>query len=105
MPYAGGGGALVPSYTPGFHPGSVLLPPSELVKWDSLPPSVADQIFDGNTYDYYGKHGIAFDQDTMIDGPVGKAKIDYENWLKENPEIAEEIDASIRNQIAKIEAN
>ena len=39
--------------------------------------------------------GMAFD-DSLIDGPVGKAKVDYESWLNENPEIAEEIDASIR---------
>lgn len=93
----------MPIYTPGFHPGSVLLPPGELIKYDNLPKSITDQInFDGSAYDLYGKMSAAF-EDGLIDGPTGKAARDYEAWLKENPEIATEIDTVIQDNIKAIQ--
>jgi hypothetical protein len=87
---------------PYYHPGSQLLPASDLVKFDSLPPSVFDQISgDGQYYDIYGKMGLAFD-DGLIDAPVGKAGRDYTSWLEANPDIAEEIDGLIKqNAVAQ----
>lgn len=84
------------NYTPGTHPGLPLLPPSELLKFPTLPASVLGKIsFDGLYYDHYGKIGVAF-EDSMISAPDGRAKTDYEEWLKANPDIAREIDASIK---------
>jgi len=78
------------------------LPASDLVKFDTLPSSVFDQISrDGQMYDLYGKMGIAF-EDSLIDAPVGKASIDYTSWLQANPDIAEEIDGLIKqNAVAQ----
>ena len=101
VPYAGAGGmgmAVQPAfnYVPYYHPGSQLLPASDLIKFDSLPSSVLNQISgDGEMYDLYGKMGIAF-EDSMIDAPVGKASIDYTSWLQASPDIAEEIDGLIK---------
>jgi len=30
---------------------------------------------------FYGKLGWLYSSDSILDGPVGKAKIDYENWI------------------------
>ena len=90
------------SYVIGKHPGAVLLPPRDITIYDSLPMTVRNQIYDGDSYDYYGKLGFAYDQDTMIQAPTGKAKIDYENWLVENPQIALEIDQKIRANMLKL---
>ena len=105
VPYAGAGGMAVQpafNYVPYYHPGSQLLPASDLVKFDSLPPSVFDQIsWDRENYDLYGKMGIAF-EDGMIDAPIGQASIDYTSWLSANPDIAEEIDGLIKqNAVAQ----
>ena len=48
-------------------------------------------------YDYYGQYSYAYDQDTLIDGPVGKAKKDYEAWLTSNPEVHAEINDKIKS--------
>jgi len=46
-----------------------LLPPKYLSRYDSLPRSVRDQIFDDNNYDLFGIYGIAYDDYTVIDAP------------------------------------
>lgn len=57
--------------------------------------------FDGLYYDHYGKHGVAF-EDSMIDAPDGKAKTDYEQWLRDNPDIAQEIDNTVKRNFARV---
>ena len=82
-------------YTPYQHPGTLLLPPKELLKYDSVPQSIVDQISaDGEFYDLYGKFGTAF-EDSLIDAPTGKAADDYKEWLRYNHDIAEEIHETI----------
>jgi hypothetical protein len=44
----------------------------------------------------YGKNGIAFDMSTILDAPTGKAARDYSEWVKANPEIARELDETIK---------
>ena len=46
-------------------------------------------------YDLYGKSGIAFD-DGFIDRPSGQAAQDYTQWLTQNPNIARDIERTIR---------
>lgn len=87
------------TYCPGnlVHPGEVLLPPSDLLNFPTLPNSVLGQISqDGLYYDYYGKFGAAYDQTTLIDAPVGKAKKDYEDWIRSSPEIMRQVDRKIK---------
>ena len=74
-------------YVPGHHPGTYLLPPSAIQDFQTLPESVRAQIFDGDTYDSHGKLALAFDGG-LLDSPVGKAKRDYEAWLKEDTQAA-----------------
>jgi hypothetical protein len=74
-------------YVPGQHPGTYLLPPNAIQKFKSLPKSVEGQIFDGDIYDVYGKMALAY-EGGEIDSPVGKAKKDYEAWLKEDAQAA-----------------
>jgi hypothetical protein len=73
--YQGGSMALAPygavRFDPLVHPGTNLLPPKDLVKYENLPKSIHDQILDAHTYDHYGKNGWAFDADTLIDAPTG----------------------------------
>lgn len=86
------------NYTPGIHPGIVFLPPADILTYPSLPSSVLGQIsHGGDYYDYYGKFSAAYDSDTMIDAPSGKAKKDYEEWLKREGQIASEIDAKVQD--------
>ena len=40
--------------------------------------------------------------DGLIDSPVGKAKKDYEAWLKEDAQVASEIDKYVRNKLAEV---
>ena len=106
-PYAGGlpysvqtyGLGNVP-YSPGIHPGTQFLPPRDLRKYSNLPTSIRSQIFDDENYDMFGIHGIAYDDYTFIDKPVGKAAEDYKLWLEQNPEIAKEIEGTILKNIA-----
>merc|ERR1719453_3048580 len=89
-------------YTPGIHPGTMLLPPSDIITYPTLPATVIGKIsFDGLYYDHYGKFGVAF-EDSLIDAPDGKAKKDFEEWLQTNPDIAQEIETTIRRNKAKI---
>ena len=82
-------------YTPYQHPGTLLLPPKDLLKYDSLPQSIVDQISaDGEFYDIQGKFGVAF-EDTLIDAPYGQAANDYKEWLRYNHDIAEEVHETI----------
>ena len=87
-------------YVPGQHPGTYLLPPSVIMNMESLPDSVKGQIFDEETYDLYGKFAMAY-EDGLIDSLVGKAKRDYEAWLKEDAQVASEIDKYVRNKLAE----
>ena len=80
-------GKMTVFYVPGQHPGCYLLPPSAILKIKSLPNSVYSQIFDGENYDLYGNQGLAY-EGGLIDSPVGKAKKDYEAWLKEDAQAA-----------------
>ena len=74
-----------PAYEFGHHPGSILLPASDLITFPTLPSTVLGQISaDGLYYDYYGKFSIAFEQDTMLDKPTGRAKTDFETWYASN---------------------
>ena len=63
-----GSGHVITQYEVGKHPGFLLLPPRNIMDYNTLPLSVRGQIYDGDSYDLYGKMGIAFD-DTFIDGP------------------------------------
>lgn len=74
-------------YVPGQHPGVDLLPPKVIRKYKSLPATVEGQIFDDGIYDIYGKMALAY-EGGEIDSPVGKAKKDYEKWLKEDAQAA-----------------
>lgn len=74
-------------YIPGKHPGSYLLPPSAIMDKPTCPQAVKEQIFDGETYDIHGKFAIAF-EDGLIDSPVGYAKKKYEDWLKNDAQVA-----------------
>ena len=38
-------------------------------RYDNLPQSVRDQIFDDKYYDLFGIHGMAYDDYTFIDAP------------------------------------
>jgi len=40
-------------------------------------------------------------EDGLIDSLVGKAKKDYEAWLKEDTQVASEIDKYVRNKLAE----
>ena len=75
-------------YSPGKHPGEYLLPASELCKYQDLPKSVKDQMHGCQYYDYYGDMSGIYEQDTMIDRPLGSAALDYEKWLIDNPQIS-----------------
>lgn len=78
------------------HPGEILLPPTDLLSFPTLPASVMKQIsFDAKYYDYYGKYSAAF-EDSMIDAPQGKAKRDYEDWLRRNPDVHAAITKKIK---------
>lgn len=66
------------TYEVGKHPGVYLLPPREIMIYDSLPKSVRGQIYDGGMYDLYGKFGMAFDSNSLIVKPIGQAEKDYE---------------------------
>ena len=72
---------MIPNYIPMHHPGDMLLPPSDLLKYDSLPKSIRDQILDEQTYDLYGKAGLYLD-DGYIDRPKGNADREYTSWLQ-----------------------
>jgi hypothetical protein len=52
-----------------------------LNQYDSLPKEVKKQILDDDNYDHYGKLGVAYDQDTLIEKPTGDAEKAYELWL------------------------
>ena len=77
-------GYQIKEYEVGVHPGVYLLPPKDIMMYDTLPQTVRNQIYDASMYDLYGKYGGAFD-DSMIYAPVGSAKKDYESWLVSNP--------------------
>jgi hypothetical protein len=40
-----------------------------LRKYDNLPKSLREQIFDDYNYDLFGIHGMAYDDYTFIDAP------------------------------------
>jgi len=66
-----------------------------LRRYDNLPKSLRDQIFDDDNYDIFGINSGAYDDYTFIDAPIGSAAADYKSWLDANPEIAKEIERTI----------
>lgn len=84
------------------HPGTLLLPPRDILSYPTLPNSVMKQIsFDGQYYDLYGRLGAAFEE-SMIDSPAGSAKADYEDWLQRSPEIHQEVSKKIKSNLDAI---
>lgn len=68
----------------------------------TLPETVRDQISkDGLSYGHFGKLGEVSAIE-MIDAPDGQAKVDFEEWLETNPQIAQEIEASVKLNKARV---
>ena len=92
-----------PPYTAGKHPGSDLLPASDILTLPTLPSSILAQISaDGLYYDYYGKFSGAYDAETLLDKPTGRAEKDYEVWYAANQGVAMEVDELVNKNMVKI---
>ena len=88
-------------YNPGLPVNQYLLPPSNLLQYDSLPESVLKQInVRGDFYDLNGNFaGVSDGFEGHIEELADEARNDYIRWLHENTEIAEEIDSIVMDKI------